>query len=83
MIWGAISQKIQQLIIPSSDIIAVILFFPERSIFLVSVYIPCSTDSAEDEPQLLARLDLARYAYLKNKITYQELELVIIGDFNR
>lgn len=83
MIWGAKGQKIQQVSIHSSDITAVILFFPERSIFLVSVDIPCSTGSAEDEPRLLARLDLIRQAYLKCKTTYPELELVVSGDLNR
>ncbi len=83
MIWGAKGQKIQQVTIHSSDITAVILFFPERSIFLVSVYIPCGTGNVEDELRLLARLDLIRHAYLKCKTTYPKLELVISGDFNR
>ncbi len=63
MIWGAKGQKIQQVTIHSSDITAVILFLSGQSIFLVSVYIPCSTGSAEDEPRLLARLNLVRNAY--------------------
>ncbi len=83
IIWNAKSQKIQPVTIHYSDITAVILFFPEQSIFLVSVYIPCSTRSEEDESRLLARLDLIRHVCLKGKITYPELELVISGDFNR
>ncbi len=82
MIWGAKGQKIQQITIYSSDITAVILFLSRRSIFLISVYIPCSTSSVEDEPRLLARLDLVRNAYLKFKTTYPELELAVSGDFN-
>lgn len=53
MIWGTKGPKIQQVITQSSDITAIILFFPELSLSLVSVHIPCSTISVEEEPRLL------------------------------
>lgn len=49
---------------------------------VVLVYIPYSTGSTEDKPQLLLRLDHIRKLYREMKIITLELELVVSSDFN-
>ena len=83
MILAAKGQKIQQVPIYHSDITALLLSHLERSILVVSVYIPCSTSSLQDEPQLVLRLDHIRKIYKEMQSTTPELELMVSGDFNR
>lgn len=83
MIWAGKGLKIHQVPIPHSDITAILYFLPKRTIFVVSVYIPHSTNSSEDEPKLLARLDLIKKTFLDKKESIPNLELIVCGDFNR
>lgn len=83
MIWVAKGQKIQQVSIYHSDITALLLFYLECSILVVSVYIPCSTSSLQDKPQLVLRLDHILKIYKEMQSTAPELELMVSRDFNR
>lgn len=87
MIWAHKDFYCRQVMIEHWDIVAVIteLLPVKRKIFLVSVYIPCSQKNTRDRAtqQLLRRLNLIRAAFLEEKSTIPELELIITGDFNR
>ena len=76
MIWVAKGQKVQQIPLHHSDIIAVLLSLHHRSIFIGSVYIICSTGTSKDEPRLVYLLDLIYEVYLKMKESTPELELI-------
>ena len=83
MIWAANGQKVQQVPIHHPDITAVILSLQDRAILMVSVYIPYSTSTSDDEPRLTSRLNLIQETYIKIKESTPNLELVVSGDFNR
>ena len=50
---------------------------------MVSVYIPYSTSTSDDEPRLTSRFNLIQETYIKIKESTPNLELVVSGDFNR
>lgn len=85
MIWYNKSlSHIRQISIAHSDICAVITRIASRTIFLASVYVPCSSGTLEkDNRRLESRLHWIRTAYRQEKDQCPELELILTGDFNR
>lgn len=83
MIWTAKSQKIQQVPIHHFNITILLLSLLDRSVFLVSVYIPCNTSSSKNKPRLQSWLDFIQKIYLEKKRSILNLELVVSDDFNR
>ncbi len=83
MIWAAKRHHIQPVLIDNSDITALILTLPSRKIFIISMYIPCSTGRSQDKPKLKLRLELVKSAYSKLQNLMPDLELTVGGDFHR
>ncbi len=85
MIWtNKKFANIQQIAILHSDICAVILQTDDQDLFLVSVYVPCSTNNRlADDIQLEERINLLHNAFLHEQFAKLHLELILTGDFNR
>lgn len=85
MIW--INKKfsiIQQITIPHHDICDLIFHTDDRDLFLVSVYIPCSTNNClVDNTELGKRINLLCNTFLHKQQAKPHLELILTGDFNR
>ena len=83
MIWVRKHLKPRQVLIQHQDIAAVILAFGDRHILIISIYIPCSTGSREQNfEELCTRLEYISRAYKNERRTHQNIELIIAGDFN-
>lgn len=83
MIWAAKGPKVQQVPVHHPEITAVILSLQDRTILMVSVYIPHSTSASKNEPRLTTRLILIQETYIKIRESTSNLELVVSGDSNR
>lgn len=82
MIQAAKGQKTQQVLIYYPDIIALLLFYLERSILVISVYILCCTSNSQDKPKLVIRLYHIYKIYKKMQYIILELKCVVNKDFN-
>ena len=84
MIWVRKHLKPRQVLIQHQDMAAVSLAVGNRRILMVSIYIPCSTSSREQNlEELCTRLEYVSRAYENERRTYQNVELFVAGDFNR
>lgn len=86
MIWTRKDIYCRQVPINHWDVTALIteLTLCQRKIFIVSVYIPFSQKSNKDRAslQLLRRLELIRFAFVKEKRQIPELKLILTGNLN-
>lgn len=84
MIWVNKNQKARQVAIDHPDLTAVYAQVGKRDLFIASIYIPCSSNRPEaDEKVLGSRLNLVKKAFMKEKETCPQLEVILAGDFNR
>jgi hypothetical protein len=82
--WINSKTEYTQLTINSNDITAVTLKQGNRSILVVSVYIPSiGNDHESDEQELQSRLQKVQEAITGERNNNPELEVFIAGDFNR
>ncbi len=78
------NQKARQVAMDHPDLTAVYAQVKKGDLFIASIYILCSSNWPEaNEKVLKSRLNLVKKAFMKEKATWPQLEVILAGDFNR
>lgn len=85
MLWINKKFKAKQISVDSSDVTAAVIEVGDRTLLLVSVYIPPNEQEKDNEKELSSRLSLIKEAAqaTTRSMPKKQVEVLIAGNFNR